>query len=74
MEVYAAETLRAVNTWLEKAGLTDADEKMEPVLTPNGWKKHRKGKYMISKPAIKYLGMIIDTQLHFSGVFIPKGS
>lgn len=68
MEVYAAETLRAVNTWLEKAGLTDADEKMENRM------EHRKGRYMISKPAIKYLGMIIDTQLHFSGVFIPKGS
>ena len=70
VEVYATETVRAVKSWLEKAGLTLADAKTEAVLITkrrknNTVKVEVGGHTVVSKPAIKYLGVIIDTKLSF---------
>lgn len=70
VEVFAMETTSAVRTWMEKAWLrlTLTNEKMEAVLVTS-LKKEDTVKVkvvehtVVSKPAIKYLRLIIYTKL-----------
>lgn len=54
-----SETARKVRTWLEKAGLTLANEKAKAVLKKKNSAKVEVGGHMVaSKPTVKYLGVI----------------
>lgn len=64
------ETVRAVNSWVERAVLTLADEKTNMILITNYGKKNtvkvEVSEYtVVSKATIKYLGVITDTNLGF---------
>ncbi|CAD7081162.1 unnamed protein product [Hermetia illucens] len=69
-ELYSSEAISAVKCWLESSGLTLAEEKTEAVLITKRRKRNyacvRVGNHIItSKPAIKYLGVVIDRKLSY---------
>ena len=69
-ELYSCEAISAVKGWLESSGLTLAEEKTEAVLITKRRKRNfariQIGNHIItSKPAIKYLGVMIDGKLSY---------
>lgn len=67
------ETVRALMSWLAGAELTLVDAKVEAALITNHQKKItvKVGGYtFVSKPIMKYMGVIIDATLNFSEYLI----
>lgn len=70
IKVFVTETMRSVNSWLERAPLTLVDGKMEEVLITKSYKEEycgRRNRWMYSRlePAIKCLGVMIYAILRF---------
>ncbi|CAD7080109.1 unnamed protein product [Hermetia illucens] len=69
-ELYSSEAISAVKCWLESSGLTLAEGKTGAVFITKRRKRNyacvRVGNHIItSKPAIKYLGVVIDRKLSY---------